>query len=232
MITIRQRYARARPGMTLMELVIGIAITGLMAAAGAGAFGSIIDHRRVIQEASANTERTAALREMVRSWITAGEIRITAGGLGRANTGQRSIATQAASRAGASIANVTAAQGIGDEINFTTQALNPSMTSTRIRLYVDGDANTPEKGLTIEYQPNLQQSLVRKMLDSTIDTLRVEFLDARSGKWFAAAEASTIQARAIRMSMASSHPERHSRILGIPMIFTDGLTFSNSNAAR
>jgi len=34
---------RARRGMTLMELVIGLAITGMMAAAGAGAFASIID---------------------------------------------------------------------------------------------------------------------------------------------------------------------------------------------
>src|SRR5678815_1909130 len=40
---------RARAGMTLMELVIGLAITGLMAAAGAGAFASIIDHKRVIR---------------------------------------------------------------------------------------------------------------------------------------------------------------------------------------
>ena len=37
---------RARRGMTLMELVIGLAITGMMAAAGAGAFESIIDHRQ------------------------------------------------------------------------------------------------------------------------------------------------------------------------------------------
>jgi len=42
---------RARRGMTLMELVIGLAITGMMASAGAVAFGAIIDHRRVIQRA-------------------------------------------------------------------------------------------------------------------------------------------------------------------------------------
>lgn len=47
--------ARARRGMTLMELVIGLAITGIMAAAGVAAFGSIIDHRRVIHDASATT---------------------------------------------------------------------------------------------------------------------------------------------------------------------------------
>ena len=33
---------RARRGMTLMELVIGLAITGMMAAAGAAAFTSIV----------------------------------------------------------------------------------------------------------------------------------------------------------------------------------------------
>ena len=59
---------RARRGMTLMELVIGLAITGMMATAGAVAFGSIIDHRRVVRTASVTTERAAALRDMLRGW--------------------------------------------------------------------------------------------------------------------------------------------------------------------
>ena len=78
-----------------------------------------------------------------------------------APTGGRGAAS---SLGGMNAAAVTAAQASGDELAFTTQALNPSLLgNVRIRLYVDGDANTPEKGLTIEYQPNLQQPIVRKM---------------------------------------------------------------------
>lgn len=219
---------RARRGMTLMELVISLAITGMMAAAGASAFGSIIDHRRVIRDASTGTERAGALREMITAWITAGNIRITAGGL-PGGLG-RAAATAASTRSvgGSSIASVTAAQGSADELSFTTQAINPSFTgNVVIRLYVDGDANTPEKGLTIEYQPDQTKPLVRKMLDSTIDSLRVEYLDQTTNRWFSASQVATITPKAVRVTLLSSRPNEP-RILSVPMLFTSN--FQGANA--
>lgn len=214
---------RPRAGMTLMELVIGLAITGMMAAAGAGAFASIIDHRRNIREASASTERAAALREMIHSWLVAGTVQIQQGGGPRGLT--RCIATggRANSNAGNNTAAVSTAQAIGDEVSFTTTALNPSLlAAVRIRLYIDGDNNTPEKGLTIEYQPNLQMPLVRKMLDSTIDSLRVEFLDTRTGRWFHSTEAATIRPRAVRLTLLGGERDTLPAILSLPMIFPIG----------
>jgi len=220
---------RARRGMTLMELVIGLAITGMMATVGAVAFGSIIDHRRVVRTASLETERAASLRDMLRGWINAGSIQIQQGGgprgLTRAGAG---LATQRGGAGGGNnmnnMAAVSAAQASGDELTFTTSELNPSLLpNVRIRLYVDGDANTPEKGLTIEYQPNLQMPLVRKMLDSTIDTLRVEFLDRRTNRWFGASQAATVTPRAVRVTLLSSVTTLPP-ILGLPMIFPMGAT--------
>jgi prepilin-type N-terminal cleavage/methylation domain-containing protein len=220
---------RKRSGMTLMELVIALAITGLMAASGAAAFGSIIDHRKTIRDASVSTERAGALREMLSSWINAGQIRLQVGGVPR-GLGARVAGAALASQGGSNVASVSAAQADGDELRFTTTALNPSlMGNVAIRLYVDADANTPEKGLTIEYQPNLQQPLVRKMLDSTVDTLRVEFLDARTNRWIDAAQVSTITPRAARVTLLSSKPSSQSRILGLPMIFTNGFQAANNN---
>jgi prepilin-type N-terminal cleavage/methylation domain-containing protein len=224
--------ARARTGMTLMELVIALAITGLMAAGGAAAFGSVIDHRKIIRNASVQTERAGALREMLKSWISAGEIRIQIGGVPRGLARGVSAASTSRSTTSASIASVSAAQAAGDELRFTTTALNPSLLgNVLMRLYVDADANTPEKGLAIEYQPNLQQPLVRKMLDSTIDTLRVEFLDRRTGRWFGADQVATIDPRATRVTLLSSKPGQQSRILGIPMLFTNGFQTTNTNRA-
>jgi prepilin-type N-terminal cleavage/methylation domain-containing protein len=219
--------ARLRSGMTLMELVIALAITGLMAAGGAAAFGSIIDHRKIIRDASVSTERAGALREMLESWISAGDIRIQIGGVPRGLA--RGVGSTQPSRSGMSVAAVSAAQAAGDELRFTTTALNPSlMGNVQMRLYIDGDANTPEKGLAIEYQPNLQQPLVRKMLDSTIDTLHVEFLDRRTGRWFGSDQVATIDPRATRVTLVSSHPGQ-SRILSVPMIFTNGFQTTNTN---
>ena len=70
----------ARRGMTLMELVIGLAITGMMAAGGAGAFASIVSHREIVRTASLTTERAAALRDMIHVWISAGTVQIPRGG--------------------------------------------------------------------------------------------------------------------------------------------------------
>jgi hypothetical protein len=120
---------------------------------------------------------------------------------------------------GNSVASVSAAQASGDEVTFTTSELNPSLLpNVRIRLYVDADNNTPEKGLTIEYQPNSQMPLVRKMLDSTIDTLRVEFLDQRTNRWIESSQAATITPTALRLTLLSGLVKLPP-ILGVPMIF-------------
>ena len=208
---------RARRGMTLMELVIGLAITGMMTAAGAGAFESIIAHRKIIRDAAVSTERAVALREMIRAWLSTGQVQIQQGGGPRGLT--RGAATTAAPGMANTTSSVSAAQAAGDEIAFTTSAANPGLLSiVRIRMFVDADNNTPEKGLTIEYQPNAQQPLVRKMLDSTIDTLNVEFLDDRTHRWYHAAEAATITPTAIRVTMLPGEHHTAPPILSVPMI--------------
>jgi prepilin-type N-terminal cleavage/methylation domain-containing protein len=209
-----------RSGMTLMELVIGLAITGMMAAAGVGAFSSIIDHRRIVREASVSTERAGALREMIKSWIYAGTIQIQRGGGPRGLT--RSAAAAAVPPGAMSATATSAAQASGDELTFTTSAPNPSLlANVRIRLFIDADPNTPEQGLTIEYQPNAQQPLVRRMLDSTIDSLHVEYLDQRTSRWFPASEAATITVFAARLWMHSTDTTQ-SPLLALPMTFPIG----------
>src|SRR3954465_4458613 len=108
---------RPRRGMTLMELVVAIALTGMMAAAGAATFSSIIDHRRVIRESTVSTERAVALREMIRAWVAAGTIQLQIGG------GPRGLASSAriSARPGMA-AGVTAAASTGDEITINTTA--------------------------------------------------------------------------------------------------------------
>jgi hypothetical protein len=214
--------------MTLMELVIGLVITGMMATAGVTAFSSIIDHRRVIRESSAAIERSAALRETIRTWIAAGNVQIQVGGGPRGLT--RTLATTRPGAGATSAASVSAAQAAGDEISFTTAAVNPSMLpNVRMRLYIDADGGTPEKGLTVEYQPNAQQPLVRKMLDSMIDTLHVEYLDARTHRWFASSQAATLSGiNAVRLWMVPDPAAHASPILTVPMIFTQGFTQTSS----
>jgi len=131
-------------------------------------------------------------------------------------------ATGVAAGRGNTTSQVSAAQAAGDELSFTTAALNPSLLgNVRIRMYVDADPNTPEAGLCIEYQPSAQLPLVRKMLDSTIDSLHVEYLDQRTNRWFASTEAATITPMAVRLSMHTTDTIQ-SPLLAVPMIFMIG----------
>ena len=218
------RHWGARSGMTLMELVIGLAITGMMAAAGAATFSSIIDHRVTVRGAAVSAERADAFRELIHSWIYGGTIQLQRGGgprgLTRAAGGTIAGATN---RSGMNnMSSQTAAQAAGDELAFTTQAVNPSMLgNVRIRLYIDADANTPESGLTIEYQPNAQLPLVRKMLDSTITSMTVEYLDMQTNRWHPSSETATITPKAVRLTFASSDSSR-SRLFDLPMLFPIG----------
>jgi prepilin-type N-terminal cleavage/methylation domain-containing protein len=208
---------RRRGGMTLMELSVAIAITGMMAAAGAATFSSIIDHRRVIRESTVATERAVALRDMIRGWIAAGTISIQSGGVPRGLSSSTRIATPGMAT------GVTAAASTGDELTITTTALTPSQSpSTRIRLFVDGDDNTPERGLTIEYQGSNNSPLQRRQLDTAIAAMTVEFLDNRTGRWYAATQASAITPIAVRFSFAAAEGDSIPRILSLPFEYRMG----------
>jgi hypothetical protein len=60
------------------------------------------------------------------------------------------------------------------------------------------------------------------MLDSTIDTLKVEFLDTRTGRWFRSTEAATIRPRAFRLTLLGGEHGQLPPILSLPMIFPIG----------
>jgi len=201
-----------RAGMTFMELLVGLTLTGVMAAAGVAAFGSIIDHRRVIKESTVAMERAAALRELLGVWIGSGTPLIQQGGVPR--IGGRASSVTAVSQ------TISAAASSGDELSFVTTALTPALTpSIRMRLFIDEDDGTPERGLTIEYQASNQSPLVRRELEPSIGALKVEYLDQRTNRWRPASEAAAIQPIALRLAL---FPPEHGELppmLQVPLIF-------------
>jgi type II secretory pathway pseudopilin PulG len=213
--------------MTLMEVVVALMIVGLMAGAGVAAFQSIVDHRTTLRGAAVADERAAALRDLVRGWLAAGSIQVQAGGTPNLTGLGGAGRSGAVSIAGSDMNDQTntAAQAVGDEIVFTTSAPNPAMQADlRIRLYIDGDPSTPEHGLSIEYQTGQATPLQRAMLDSTIDSLDVEFLDRSTGRWFDASQAAAIQPRAARIAMFATHAAGVSPLVSLPIVVPIGNT--------
>ena len=214
-----------RSGMTLIELVIAITILAMMVTSGSVAFGTIIDRQQTIRYASAEVERAASMREMLRQWILQGEPQIQQGGVPRGARAGAQVATVAlGSRAGsASTAGVTAAASTGNELTIVTSAPNPLMTSNvRIRIFVDTDDSTPERGLTIEYQASTQTPLMRRELDSTIGDLTVEFYDQRTSRWIPSTEAATGTPIALRITMIPADGFVLPRLLTLPLTVVFG----------
>jgi prepilin-type N-terminal cleavage/methylation domain-containing protein len=220
---------QARLGMTLMELMVGLVITAVMAATGAAAFGSIIDHRRIIRESTVDMERASALRDQLRLWIGSGTVLIQTGGV--PNIGGGSSSSSSSTMAGTS--TISAAAATGDEITVNTTAANPANApSVRMRIFVDGDQSTPEQGLTVEYQTSNQAPLQRRELDRSIGSLKVEYLDQRTNRWRPSSEAATIQAIAVRVWLLPPTGGQLPAILQLPMIFQTNLGALAGQAGR
>ncbi len=222
---------RARPrlsvrsGMTLMELMVALVILAMVATAGGATFESLIDYRRAVREANVSTERASALREMLRGWLAAGTVQIQRGGVPQLGRSPAPTTTSTAASTGMNNTATTAAQGLGDELTFTTSAPSPAMqANVRIRLYIDVDPSTPEKGLSIEYQPSTASPLQRRMLDSSVDSLMVEFLDTRTSRWYESTQAATITPRAVRLTLLGAGGKQLPRLLQLPIVLPMGNT--------
>jgi hypothetical protein len=96
--------------------------------------------------------------------------------------------------------------------------------NVRIRLYVDADPATPEKGLSIEFQQSTATPLQRRMLDSSIDSITVEFLDTRTNRWYEAAQAATITPRAVRVTLLGTQGKQLPALLQVPLVLPIGNT--------
>jgi prepilin-type N-terminal cleavage/methylation domain-containing protein len=219
----------ARRGMTLMELVVALVITGMMAAMGAATFSSIIDHRRIILTATGDLERASALRDQIRTWMLAGTVQIVTRGATRGMGQTNPFAGAAAPRIGSGSVTgsgssaITSAVAGGEEITFVTTAPNPANApSVRMRLFIDADPNTPESGLTLEYQPSTATPLQRIQLEPSIGVLIVEFLDQRTNRWVESNQGAAITPIAVRLSMQPYDGGRLPGILQLPMIFPMG----------
>lgn len=208
----------SRRGMTLLEMVIALVITGLMAAVGFSAFGGIIDHQRHVEQASVQVERSAALREMLHTWLESGTITIQQGGLpqgfGRGGTTLRTVSASGTP----AVQSVTPAVVTGDVLSFTTQAPNPADAPQAImKLFVDDDPTTPETGLTVEYQASAQSPLLRRQLEPSIDSMVVEYLDSQTNRWYPAADAATITPKAVRLTLLPLPGSGFGALISMPM---------------
>lgn len=200
---MRLTRPRGTAGMTLLELLVGLMVTGLVLAAGYAAVASISDHRRRAAEALDEAARAAAIRRTLSEWIVAA--RLEPDGTGPAFRG------------------VDALDGgkDDDELTFLTGAASatPDGGVPVVRLYVDRDPETAERGLVAELGGWRGGARERVELAPAATGLQVRYLSAlsRDPVWLPGWISSTVLPRAVEVRVEAA-PDSLPPLLALPLV--------------
>lgn len=209
---------RARRGTTVLELVVALLVTGVVATVGARAFEQVIARRSQVLDVTSRTERDSALRALLREWIDSGALDPTFAVVTMETLMRQSREVPRALRD-----QIPALRRIAysesDALYFTTTVVTAADAPTvRVRLYVDDDPDTPERGLSFEYQRGSSQPPTRIELDPTVRRLQVTYLDATTRQWRTLLQLGSATALAARVQLGADDPAR-SRLLSLPLTF-------------
>lgn len=124
-----------RAGMTLLELVVSLTITGFVISAGYAALASVIDHRARADAVLDSASTTAGQRRMIIAWLSGAHVTVEQDGpIFRGLDGVYDHRPD-------------------DELTFLTSAATPlGGNETIVRLFVDRDSTTHERGLVASFR--------------------------------------------------------------------------------
>ena len=196
---MRRHATHPRAGMTLMELVIALLITGMIAAIGAAAFNSVLDNRAAAKVATNAVTGAASTRALLVSWLSSGRF---------SSDAQRPP-------------TVTTLNLGEDDDALVVMVSTPTpinYTDAVVHLFVDRDPETPEQGLVAEMQSIEAAQLVRTELDSAVTGLLVEYLDEGTNRWVPRKEGVVRNPRALRMTLSARAPDTLPPLLRLPFI--------------
>jgi prepilin-type N-terminal cleavage/methylation domain-containing protein len=191
--------SRGRRGMTLMELVIALMITGMIAAIGAAAFNSVLDNRARAKEMANAVTSAAATRALIVSWLSSG-------------------AFSSDAERPPTMTSLNLNQD-DDALVVTVNTPTPiGYTQAVVHMYIDRDDETPEHGLVAEMQALEAPTSTLTVLDSTVTGLLVEYLDQQTNRWVPRKEAVVRFPLAVRMTLSVEAPDTLPPLLRLPFI--------------
>jgi prepilin-type N-terminal cleavage/methylation domain-containing protein len=194
----------SRVGMTLIELIVALAITGVAIATGYQAYATIIDRRSSAAAYADSTARAFAVRETLASWLSNARLTIE----------EDEIvfrAVEGAKRRGA------VERGSADLL-FLTSARSPvSAHGTIVHLFVGSDS--ADNGLTAELSEWRGRRVARLRLDPAIAAMAVEFSSARGsrGEMTSSWVSSTVLPPTVRLRFAARVPDSLPALLRLPL---------------
>jgi prepilin-type N-terminal cleavage/methylation domain-containing protein len=194
---------RGRAGMTLLELVVGLTITGIALAAGYAALSSALDHRQRATEVTGAVARAAAVRRTLVSWLSGARLTVDEGG--------------------PEFRGIDGLHGglPDDELSFlTTTPTEVSPSQTLVRLYVDRDERTPERGLVAELGEWRGSAPVRMEIDPRAHGLELRYLSSlsREQHWLPSWISASVLPAGLEMVVTAPPADTLPPLLGLPFL--------------
>ena len=201
---MKRRRSPRRSGMTLVELVVALAISGLVMTSGYAAFSTMADRRATATTVIDDVARAAAIRATLAAWVTGAELTIEDDAvLFRGLDGVRNGLPD-------------------DELTLRTNATAAANARAgTIRLYVDRNDSTPERGLVAELSSGLSGS-PRKLveLDGVVTTLDVRYLSGLHGArdWSTSWVSTTVLPLGVEIRLTSAPTDSLAPLLRLPLL--------------
>lgn len=190
---------RNHAGMTLIEMLIALALTGIITSAGYSVFATAIDTRERTRDVMEPVSKASAARGLIMNWLGAAHV-----------TGRED---------GVEFVGVDATESsVVDVVTFLTNDARPLTTGpATIRLSIDTDSTTRERGLVADawYGMNKHRRM-NPLPEATI--LNIEYFGEVEGltRWWPSWQSAVRLPAAVRVSIAASDSVR--TVSGIPIV--------------
>lgn len=180
-----------RRGLTLIELLVALTITGLMMGSGYGALSVMVDHRARVMAATDAVASAAAKRRMLTGWLRGARLTIEGD------------------------ATFEGLHGVDedrpdDALTFVTNAPTPlGSNETIVHVYIDRDDKTPERGLTVSLADRKGGVTRRIEVDPHATGLDIRYLSGLFGKraWLESWVSTTVLPSAVTLTASSEQPD-------------------------
>ena len=199
----------SRRGLTALELVVALAITGLAAGIGSATLGWLTDNRDRLRDVASRTERAAAVRRTLIEWLEG------AHGAMSPYSGSTIAVFQ--------LLNVDEHGQEADQLFFTTSARTPLGTGeTVVRLYLDSDDRTPARGLVAELSSSPGGPTMRIELDSAVAEMNIRCLTDLLGsrRWLPNWTSTQLVPRAVEVKLRPARGVELDPLLRLPIHVT------------
>lgn len=190
-------------GMTLLELIVGITVTGMAVTAGMAAVAALADRRLQIETAAAETSRAAAQRAEIIAWLAGARLMADEGG--PQFNGLDGMFNHLPS----------------DEVTLLTTSPTPlGAGDIIVHLYIDRDSATREQGLVARFAKWPGGRTARLELDSSVAGMDIRYLSGVLGPraWLPSWISSTLVPAAAEIRLIAATGDSLPPLLRLPIL--------------